>query len=95
MNTRISVLTEDLRAQITGAVKNSGFCLERFKADVILPNVNADDIRPGFRFVVDGAAFVVTDERKKCHAECPLAMNKTPCCLAGRYVFAENVTHVT
>jgi hypothetical protein len=51
--------------------------------------VNADDVRPGFRFVVDGADFVVTDERKKCHAECPL---KTPCCLAGRYVFAEKAT---
>jgi hypothetical protein len=87
-DTRISVLTEDLRRQIDNTVKSGGLCLARFKADVLLRDVKAEDVRPGFRFVVDGATYEVTDERKKCHAECPLAANKTPCCLAGSYVFA-------
>jgi hypothetical protein len=91
-NTRISVLTEDLKEQIAGAAKSGGLCLARFKADVVLRDMKADTIQPGFRFVVDGAAFEVTPEQKKCHAECPLASNNTPCCLAGRNVFARPIS---
>jgi hypothetical protein len=72
----------------------AGVCVARYKYNLLLDGVSADDLKPGARFAAGNAVLQISDSAKKCFAAvpdglpCDRANRSVRCPLAGARLFA-------
>lgn len=88
----LQVTLMDQEAQDQGKIHQAdGFCITRFKENLLLSGLDFPGFKPGDRLQVGQGILEVTLAGKKCYPNCPVFLREGNCGLDGQAAFAKVV----
>ena len=88
----LQITLMEKEAQIRGMIHQAdGFCIQRFKENILLSGVDLSSFIVGDQLEVGSAILEITIAGKKCYSECPVYVRSGPCGLDRHAAFAKVV----